>query len=131
MALTSRLQAFETGMLAEEENFVGLACISRELISKVEAVASLQRVVLDVDSTEIPVYGEQEQSACNRHFLAQYAEAPGNIFPSGRVAEDGPAHLKSAHCAFLAIQDFTFGPITTVKGAPDVQVESKADCMAL
>src|SRR5262249_53067139 len=27
-----------------------------------------QRVVLDMDSTEIPVYGEQEQSAYNGHF---------------------------------------------------------------
>jgi Transposase DDE domain group 1 len=29
---------------------------------------SPQRVVLDMDSTEIPVYGEQEQSAYNGHF---------------------------------------------------------------
>jgi predicted ribosome quality control (RQC) complex YloA/Tae2 family protein len=35
VALTSRLQTFETEMLAEEENFAGLARINRELISKV------------------------------------------------------------------------------------------------
>ena len=29
---------------------------------------SPQRVVLDMDSTEIPVYGQQEQSAYNGHF---------------------------------------------------------------
>jgi len=29
---------------------------------------SPQRVVLDIDSTEIPVYGNQEQSAYNGHF---------------------------------------------------------------
>ena len=29
---------------------------------------SAQRVVLDIDSTEIPVYGQQEQSAYNGHF---------------------------------------------------------------
>jgi hypothetical protein len=29
---------------------------------------ALQRVVLDMDSTEMPVYGEQEQSAYNGHF---------------------------------------------------------------
>jgi hypothetical protein len=67
-ALTSRLPTFETGMLAEDENFAGLARISRELIGKAEAVNSPQRVVLDMDSTEIPVYGEQEQSAYNGHF---------------------------------------------------------------
>jgi hypothetical protein len=57
-ALTSRLQSFETEMLAEEQNFAGLARINRELIAKVEAVDSPQRVVLDMDSTEIPVYGQ-------------------------------------------------------------------------
>ena len=67
-ALTSRLQTFETEMLAEEENFAGLARINRELIGKAEAVDSPQRVVLDMDSTEIPVYGEQDQSAYNGHF---------------------------------------------------------------
>ena len=67
-ALTSRLQTFETEMLAEEENFAGLARINRDLIARAEAMDSPQRVVLDMDSTEIPVYGEQEQSAYNGHF---------------------------------------------------------------
>jgi len=67
-ALTSRFQSFETETLAEEENFAGLARINRELIGKAEAVDSPQRVVLDMDSTEIPVYGQQEQSAYNGHF---------------------------------------------------------------
>src|SRR5712691_12828705 len=55
-------------MLAEEENFGSLARINRELIAKAEAIDAQQRVVLDMDSTEIPVYGEQEQSAYNGHF---------------------------------------------------------------
>jgi len=67
-ALTSRLQTFETEMLAEEENFQSLARINRELIGNVEALDSPHRVVLDMDSTEIPVYGQQEQSAYNGHF---------------------------------------------------------------
>jgi len=33
------------------------------MLAKAEVMDSLQRVVLDMDSTEIPVYGEQEQSA--------------------------------------------------------------------
>jgi hypothetical protein len=66
-ALTSRLQTFETEMLAEQENFAGLARINRELIGKAEAVDSPRRVVLDMDSTEIPVYGQQENSAYNGH----------------------------------------------------------------
>ena len=67
-ALTSRLQTFETEMLAEEKNFAGLARVNRELIGRAEAFDSQYRAVLDMDSTEIPVYGEQEQSAYNGHF---------------------------------------------------------------
>ncbi len=67
-ALTSRLQTFETEMLAEEENFTCLARINRELIGKAEALDSPQRVVLDTESTETPVYGQQEQSAYSGHF---------------------------------------------------------------
>ena len=68
VALTSRLQSFETELLAEEENLAGLGSINRELIAKAEAMDSPQRVVLDIDSTEIPVYGNQEHSAYNGYF---------------------------------------------------------------
>jgi hypothetical protein len=67
-ALTSRLQTFDTEMLAEEENFAGLAGLNRALIGRAEAMDSGDRTILDLDSTEIPVYGEQEQSAYNGHF---------------------------------------------------------------
>jgi len=55
-------------MLAEEENFAGLTRLSRALIGRAEAMDSSYRAVLEMDSTEIPVYGEQEQSAYNGHF---------------------------------------------------------------
>jgi hypothetical protein len=67
-ALTSRVQSFETEMLAEEENFAGLARLNRTLIGRAGPMDSAYRTVLDMDSTEIPVYGEQEQSAYNGHF---------------------------------------------------------------
>ena len=67
-ALTSRLQSFETGVLTQEDNLAGLAALNRDLIAKAEAIDSPRRVVLDMDSTEIPVYGEQEQSSYNGHF---------------------------------------------------------------
>ncbi|MGD0200774.1 MAG: transposase, partial [Bryobacteraceae bacterium] len=67
-ALTSRLQSFETELLTQEENLSGLAVINRELVARAEAIDSPQRVVLDMDSTEIPVYGQQENSAYNGHF---------------------------------------------------------------
>jgi hypothetical protein len=67
-ALTSQLQSFETEMLAEGADFAGLARLNRELVGKAEGINSQSRTVLDMDSTEIPVHGAQEQSAYNGHF---------------------------------------------------------------
>jgi hypothetical protein len=67
-ALTSRLQSFEAELLTQAENLDGLAALNRELVAKGEAIDARRRVVLDMDSTEIPVYGHQEQSAYNGHF---------------------------------------------------------------
>jgi len=67
-ALTSRLQSFETGMLAGDENLIGLMAVNRELIGQAEAGDDSERVVLDMDSTESPVHGQQEGSAYNGHF---------------------------------------------------------------
>lgn len=55
-------------MLTQEGNFAGLSRINRELIARSEAIDSPQRVVLDMDSTEIPVYGQQENREYNGHF---------------------------------------------------------------
>ena len=67
-ALTSRLQRFETGMLAGDENLIGLMAVNRELIGQAEAGDESDRVVFDMDSTESPVHGQQEGSAYNGHF---------------------------------------------------------------
>ncbi len=67
-ALTSRLQSFETEVLTQEENLAGLAALNRELVARAEAIDSPRRIVLDMDSTEVAVYGKQEQSAYNGHF---------------------------------------------------------------
>ena len=68
VALTSTLHWFETDLLAREENLTGLVRLNRELVARAEGVGSSQQVVLDMDSTESPVYGEQEQSAYNGYF---------------------------------------------------------------
>jgi hypothetical protein len=78
-ALTSRLQSFETELLTQEDNLAGLAAINRELLASAEAIDSPHRVVLDMDSSESPVYGEHYgksrvmvRDACNRRqFLRQ------------------------------------------------------------
>ena len=78
-ALTSRVQSFETERLAEEETCAGLARMNRERIARVEALDSPPRVVLDMDSTEIPVYGQQEQRAYNGH-VASTCDHPLLLF---------------------------------------------------
>ena len=67
-ALTSTLHDFETEMLASEENLLGLMALNRELVGQAEAFDDAERVVLDLDSTESPVHGQQEGSAYNGHF---------------------------------------------------------------
>src|ERR1017187_10193758 len=67
-ALPSRLHWFETEVLTQAVNLRGLAAMNRGLIAKVERQEWTWRAVLDMDSTEIPVYGEQEQSAYNKHY---------------------------------------------------------------
>jgi hypothetical protein len=66
--LPSRLHWFETEVLTQSANLCGLATMNRELIARVEGQELSWRAVLDMDSTEIPVYGEQEQSAYNKHY---------------------------------------------------------------
>ncbi len=67
-ALTSRLQSSETEMLAQEENVAGLARLNRALIGRTAALDTGYRTILGMDSTEVPVYGEQEQSAYSGYF---------------------------------------------------------------
>ncbi len=50
-ALPSRLQSFETQILAEDGNFAGLARLNRGLVAKAEAFDARVRVVLDMHST--------------------------------------------------------------------------------
>jgi hypothetical protein len=67
-ALTSTLHWFETELLTKEENLIGLMALNRETLGQVESLDSSDRVVLDMDSSESPVHGEQEGSAYNGHF---------------------------------------------------------------
>ena len=68
IALTSTLHWFETDVLTEERNYQGLARLNTALIQRAAARSSTRRVTLDIDSSESPVHGAQEQSAYNGHF---------------------------------------------------------------
>ena len=67
-ALTSRRQSFEAELLTSEENLLGLMTVNRELVAQAQAQDESERFVLDMDSTESPVHGQQEGSAYNGHF---------------------------------------------------------------
>ena len=68
VALTSTLHWFETDVLAEEQNYQGLTRLNAELVQHRATHSRPRRVALDIDSSEIPVHGTQEQSAYNGHF---------------------------------------------------------------
>jgi hypothetical protein len=67
-ALTSTLHWFETELLTREENLVGLTAVNREVTGRAETCDRFHRIVLDMDSSESPVHGQQEGSAYNGQF---------------------------------------------------------------
>jgi hypothetical protein len=62
------LHWFETELLTQEENLIGLMALNRETLGQAESFDGSDSVVLDMDSSESPVHGEQEGSAYNGHF---------------------------------------------------------------
>ena len=67
-ASTNTMSRFETEVLTEEENLDGLARLNVEWVDRAMAQTSHQRVILDMDSSESPVHGQQEGVAYNGHF---------------------------------------------------------------
>src|SRR5438552_3651330 len=107
VALTSTLHWFETDVLTEERNYQGLARLNTALLQQAAARSANQRVTLDIDSSESPVHGAQEQSAYNGHFESVcyhplfvfnqdgdcLAAAPAGQRPQcGRVERGPPSH---------------------------------------
>src|SRR5919199_1291617 len=67
-APTSEMGRFETEWLATEANLAALTTLSGIWIDRVHARRPPDVVILDMDSSESPTYGEQEGSAWNGHF---------------------------------------------------------------
>ena len=59
---------FEKEILPEGNNAGKLDGIIMKWIEKIDSIRGLKKIVLDMDSSESPVYGEQEESAYNGHF---------------------------------------------------------------
>jgi len=67
-ASASQMGRFETKWLSRPENFIALADLLGQWIDKVRQRRGPKTVILDMDSSESPTYGEQEGSAYNGHF---------------------------------------------------------------
>jgi Transposase DDE domain group 1 len=67
-ASASQMGRFETKWLSRSENLAALADLPGQWVDKVHTQRPPRTIVLDMDSSESPTYGEQEGSAYNGHF---------------------------------------------------------------
>ncbi len=67
-ASTSQMGRFETEMMTGAENLAALTDLSGRWIDRVHARRPVKMIVLDMDSSVSPTYGDQEGSAYNGHF---------------------------------------------------------------
>ena len=67
-ASESQMGRFETGTLISFRNLAALADLSGKWIDRVQRLRRSPNLILDIDSSESPVHGEQEGSAYNGHF---------------------------------------------------------------
>jgi hypothetical protein len=67
-ASTSQMGRFETEWLASDANLAALAALSGTWIDRVHARRPPDGIILDMDSSESPTYGQQQGSAWNGHF---------------------------------------------------------------
>jgi hypothetical protein len=67
-ASASQMGRFETEWLTRPENLAALAALTGQWIDTVHRRRPPRIVVLDMDSSESPTYGEQKGSAYNGHF---------------------------------------------------------------
>ena len=67
-ASASQMSRFETKWLSRPENLAALTDLPGQWIDKVHRQRAPKMIVLDMDLSESPTYGEQEGSAYNGHF---------------------------------------------------------------
>jgi Transposase DDE domain group 1 len=67
-ASTSQMGRFETEVLVQEANLSALTDLSGRWIDRVHARRPVKGIVLDMDSSVSPTFGDQEGTAYNGHF---------------------------------------------------------------
>jgi hypothetical protein len=86
---------FETEILPQKKNLKGLSEINGSWAERAMERTSNRRIILDMDSSDSPVHGEQEGSAYNGHFRCncyhplfsfnQYGDCEGAMLRPGNV----------------------------------------------
>ena len=94
-ASTSEMGRFETELLTQKENLKGIERLNVEWIKRALAKTVHRRIILDIDSSESPVHGEQEEAAYNGHFgcmcyhplfcFNQFGDCEGAVLRPGNV----------------------------------------------
>ena len=94
-ASTNTLSRFETEVLITEENLRGLEQLNAAWVDRAMMRTRYQRIILDMDSSESPVYGEQEGAAYNGHFQSvcyhplflfnHFGDCEGDMLRAGNV----------------------------------------------
>ncbi len=87
---------FETEILSAEENREGLATLNAGWASRAMVHTDIKRLILDLDSSESPVYEEQEGAEYNGHYgslcyhplfcFNQFGDCEGAMLREGNVA---------------------------------------------
>ena len=94
-ASTSEMGRFETETLTGEKNLKGLAQMNSQWVKCAMTHTPHRRVILDLDSSESPVHGQQEGAAYNGHFESvcfhplflfnQFGDCEGALLRPGNV----------------------------------------------
>ena len=93
------MSRFETEVLTRPENLEGLARMNAQWVDGAMAHTPHRRVILDMDSSESPVHGEQEGAAYNGHFssVCYHPLFVFNQFGDCEGAMLRPGNVHSAH----------------------------------
>ncbi len=94
-ASSGTVSRFETDILSQEQNIDALATLNSSWVSKAVSRSFAKKVILDIDSSEWPVHGNQEGSAYNGFFEStcyhplfcfnNYGDCEGAVLRPGNV----------------------------------------------
>ncbi len=94
-ASSGTVSRFETDILSQEQNIDALATLNSSWVSKAVSRSFAKKVILDIDSSESPVHGNQEGSAYNGFFEStcyhslfcfnNYGDCEGAVLRPGNV----------------------------------------------